>query len=418
MEYKHYEYPSFNIYTIKTNHFKTCQMEIIFRDEAKKDELLAKTFLVDLMTDCSKDYRNRKDVAKKLEELYQASFYGSTNKVGNMMLTSFVLNFLNPSYVNDKDYLDKVISLPFQMICHPFIEAQEFDIRNFNVVKNRLHDEILSVNEDISRVALKNAFSYLGPNSPSSMSVLGNLDDLDKITPKSLALLYDKIINYNLCDIYIVGNLDMDVVSNTIFKYFKNKSVKTNNITMYVTNNNLKAKEIKESSKFLETNLVCLYNLDNLSIKEKVTTMHFYNYLLGGGGLNTKLYQYLREQNSLCYGIKSVYLKYDQLLLIQTSIAKENVSKAKKLIKSAINDMKKGKFTDEEINNAKENFIFSLNLALDNPAGILNNYLFHILDDLPLIEDRIKMIEEITKEDIILVASKIKSNLVYVLEGE
>jgi len=36
MEYKRYEYPSFNIYTVKTNKFKTVQMEIIFRDEIAK----------------------------------------------------------------------------------------------------------------------------------------------------------------------------------------------------------------------------------------------------------------------------------------------------------------------------------------------------------------------------------------------
>ena len=45
MEYKKYEYPSFNIYTVKTNRFKTVQMEIIFKDDVKKDELLLKTFL-------------------------------------------------------------------------------------------------------------------------------------------------------------------------------------------------------------------------------------------------------------------------------------------------------------------------------------------------------------------------------------
>ena len=86
--------------------------------------------------------------------------------------------------------------------------------------------------------------------------------------------------------------------------------------------------------------------------------MYFYNYLLGGGGLNTKLYQLLREKNSLCYGVKSVYLKYDNLLMIQTSISKNDVSKAVKLIKQAFKEMKIGKFSEDELNNAKEKFYF------------------------------------------------------------
>ena len=203
MEYKKYEYPSFNIYTVKTNRFKTVQMEIIFKDDVKKDELLLKTFLADIMTDCSEEYKSRKEVVKKLEELYQANFYGVTNKLGSMMMTSFVLSFLNPSYVKEENFLEEVLKLPFSMILKPFIKAQEFDIKNFNIVKNRLNDEILGVNEDIGRVAVKKAISNLDENSPSSFSVLGSIEELEEITPKRLAEAYDKLINNNSCDIFI-----------------------------------------------------------------------------------------------------------------------------------------------------------------------------------------------------------------------
>ena len=203
-------------------------------------------------------------------------------------------------------------------------------------------------------------------------------------------------------------------------KYFKNPIVKTKEMpSLYVENKSFKRmRNVVENSKFLETNLVQIYSLENLTDKERITTFHFYNYLLGGGGLNTKLYQLLREKNSLCYGVKSMYLKYDNLLVIQTSIDKKDVKKAERLIRQAFKEMSRGEFSDEELNYAKESFIFSLNLSLDNQAGILNNYVFHILDDLPLISDRIKMVEDITKEEIVAIANKIKPNISFILEGE
>ena len=419
MEYKKFEYPSFNLYTIKTNRFKTCQMEIIFKDEAKKDDVMFKTFLSDLMSDCSLKYHTRKDVARYLEELYQASFYGLTNKTGNLMLTSFVLNFLNPKYAQEKDYLEKVLELPFEMILHPAIQAGDFDIRNFNIVKNRLHDEILSVGENINRVSLKKALGELDKNSPSSYGVLGTVEELEEVTPKKLAEAYQDLIHSN-CDIFVIGDLDMDQVANLIFQYFKNPVVKTRELSnLYVDNKvQKKVKKVREKSHFLESNLVQIYNLENLTEKERVTTFHFYNYLLGGGGLNTKLYQLLRERNSLCYGVKSMYLKYDNLLVIQTSVSKKDVSRAEKLIKQAFREMKAGDFSDAELENAKESFIFSLNLSLDNQGGILNNYVFHVLDNLPFIEERIKMIDTVTKEEIVAIANKIKMNISFVLEGE
>ena len=418
MEYKKFEYPSFNLYTVKTNRFKTCQMEIIFKDEASRESAMLKTFLADLMTDCSERYASRKEVARTLEELYQASFYGLTNKTGNLMMTSFVLNFLNPKYVKDKDYLEKVLELPLEMILHPAIKAGNFDIKNFNIVKNRLHDEILSVGENINRVSLKKALEKLDYHSPSSYGILGTIKELDDISPKKLADAYQDLIQSS-CDIFIIGDLDMDMVSNIVFKYFKNPIVKTKEMpSLYVENKDSKRmRHVVETSKFLETNLVQIYSLENLTDKEKITTFHFYNYLLGGGGLNTKLYQLLREKNSLCYGVKSMYLKYDNLLVIQTSIDKKDVKKAEKLIKQAFREMSRGEFSDEELANAKESFIFSLNLSLDNQAGILNNYVFHVLDNLPLISDRIKMIENITREEIVAIASKIKPNISFILEG-
>ena len=392
MEYKKYEYPSFNIYTVKTNRFKTCHMEIIFKDEVKKDDMMSKVMLSDIMTDCSAIYPSRKEVVKKLEELYQASFYGVTNKVGDTFLTSFVLSFINPEYVKDKTYLSEIIKLPFEMIMHPFINADEFNIKNFNIVKNRLHDEILAINEDISRISVKKALEKLEGETSSKMNILGTIEELEEMSPKKLSEAYTKLINTNLCDIFIIGNLDMDKVANLIYKNFKNPVIKTKETNLYVENKTTKLKKFKEPSKFLETNLVNIYNIENLTPKEKTITFYFYNYLLGGGGLNTKLYQLLREKNSLCYGVKSMYLKYDNLLMIETSIAKKNLK--------------------------KESFIFSLNLALDNPAGIINNYVFHILDDLPLIEERIKLIKDITKEEIIKVAKKVKPTIEFVLEGE
>ncbi len=418
MEYKKYTYPSFNIYTIKTDRFKTVNMEIIFREEAKKDEALAQTMLADLMTDCSNKYPNRKDLVKKLEELYQANFYGVVNKTGNVFMTSFVLSFLNPKYVKESSYLEEIISLPFEMIINPFINAKEFDIKNFKIVKNRIHDEILSINEDLSRVAIKKALSLLAKDSPSSYGVMGSLEELEEITPKKLYQAYEKLINSN-CDIFLIGDIDMDEVANLIFKYFKNPVIKNQEFNLYVENKPpKKVKKEVAPSQFLETSLVNIYSLNNLTEKEKTITFNFYNYILGGGGLNSKLYQSLREKNSLCYGIKSLYLKYDNLLLVETSIDKKDLKKATKLINAAFKEMQEGKFTEANLKNAEENFIFSLNLALDNPAGIINNYVFNVFDNLPLIPERIKMIKGITKEEIIAVAKKVKPNISFVLEGE
>ena len=122
MEYKKYDCSSYNIHTIKTDKFKTVRMEIIFSREVKKEEMPIFTFLCDILSDSSKDYQRRKDIAIKLEELYKATFFGVTNKVGNLFNISFVYEFIDPVFIKEKNYLEDVLSFPFKIINNPRVK--------------------------------------------------------------------------------------------------------------------------------------------------------------------------------------------------------------------------------------------------------------------------------------------------------
>lgn len=418
MIYKTYNCNSFNVHTIKTDKFKTCHMEIMFSKDVVKEEMASYTFLADLLTESSKKYKTRKEVVTHLEDLYKTVFYGVTTKVGKTLNTSFVLDFIDPSYIDEENYLEDVIKLPFEMIGKPNAVNEEFDLKTFNVVKERIKREIKGVYENPVKIAFRGAFNALDSESPTSYSVLGTLDELEKITPSSLYKLYKTFYKDHVCDIYIIGNLDMDEVVNLIKKYFKNRIINTNKRNIYVENT-LRKKEIfiEEAGNFIQANLVVLFNLDKFTKKERDIIFHVYNYILGSGGLTSKLYQSLREENSLCYGVSSMYLKYDNLLAIHVSLENSNVKKAISLIKKCIKSMAKGEISEEELDDAKRNLVLSLDLSLDNSIAILNNYVFKIIDNFPDLEERKELISSVTKDDIISVAKKIKINTVYVLNG-
>src|SRR5699024_8936626 len=140
-----------------------------------------------------------------------------------------------------------------------------------------------------------------------------------------------------------------------------------------------------------------------------------FNYIFGSGGLTSKLYKKIREENSLCYNISSMYLKYDQLLIIHVSLDNKNVKKAITLAKRCLKEMVNGDFSEEDLKDAIKNINLALDYTYDNNSSLLNNYVFNIFDSLPLIEDRKKELNKITKEDVIKLAKKIKLNTIYVL---
>ena len=418
MKYKTYNCNSFNIYTIKTDRFKTSHMEVIFRNVLKKEEIGTYSFLADMLSEGCKKYPRKKDLITRFEELYKIVIYASTMRVGNVIDLHVSLDFINPEYIEDEGYIEDVIKTLFEVINNPNVCNDEFDLKTFNIVKERLRREINSLKENPVKQSIKEAIKTMDSNSPTSYELLGTIEELENITPSSLYDAYKSLRKNFKVDVFLIGNLDMDNAASLIKKYFKNRYIVSDNFEVMVDNKETKkVKEKTMKSDNIQTNLVMLFNLKNLSELEKNITLNAFNYLYGSGGLTSKLYKSIREENSLCYAINSMYLKYDKLLMVQISLDNCNVKKAISLVKKELKSMQNGNFSEEEVKDAINNMVISLDMSLDNNIAILNNYVFNIYDKLPSIEERKEYFKKLTKEDIVNVSKRVKLNTIFTLEG-
>lgn len=418
MKYKTYNCNSFNIYTIKTDRFKTSHLEVIFKNVLKKEEIGTYSFLADMLSEGCKKYPRKKDLITRFEELYKIVIYASTMRVGNVIDLHVSLDFINPEYIEDEGYIEGVIKTLFEVILNPNVCNDEFDLKTFNIVKERLRREINSLKENPVKQSIKEAIKTMDSNSPTSYEILGTIEELENITPAKLYNAYKSLRKNFKVDVFLIGNLDMDNVASLIKKYFKNRYIVSDNFEVMVDNKETKkVKEKTMKSDNIQTNLVMLFNLKNLSELEKNITLNCFNYLYGSGGLTSKLYKSIREENSLCYAINSMYLKYDKLLMVQISLDNCNVKKAISLVKKELKSMQNGNFSEEEVRDAINNMVISLDMSLDNNIAILNNYVFNIYDKLPSIEERKEYFKKLTKEDIVNVSKKVKLNTIFTLEG-
>jgi len=418
MEYKVYDCNSYRIHTIKTDKFKNCSMEIMFRNKIEKNKITETNMLVDTLMHSSKRYPQRRDVVLELENLYASSLRGFVSRLGETIMVSFVMDFLHPKYC-EEGFLEDAIRMPFEMLQNPNITGGEFDKRSFTIIKNRIKSEIESFKENATRYAFRRCLELVDSNSPTSYYLVGYKDDLENITTKSLVKTYNDLLENYVCDIYVIGNLEMDKVVSLIKSNFNNRTIKTKDLSLYTKNEIRKRKQEKEEfGEYEQDSFIMAYNLNDLTQEERNYIFPLYNVILGSGGLTSKLYQYLREKNSLCYSVSSMYQKYDQLLLIYAGINKKDKDKCIELVNKAMKEMEEGDFTDEILENAKKTLVSSLKMSEDTQGGIINNYLFYELDGLPMYVERAKGFKKVTKEEIIKVTKKIKINTIYLLGGE
>ena len=419
MVYKTYKCNSYNIHTIKTDRFKTVHMEIIFRKNIVKEELVNYAFLVDMLMESSKNYPKRKDVITKLEELYKLVVYGTTVKTGNVLNSNFMADFIDPKFIDEEDYLENVIKFIFEMLMNPNATNEEFDLKEFNFVKERLKREIKSIDDNPFKSSMRKAIEAMDKSSVTAFPLMGSVEELDDITPSSLYKYYKKLFKDNTCDIFIIGNVDSDNIVSLIQKYFKHRYINSNKLVLRVDNKFKKKVTTKEDvSENLQANLVMIYNIGELPEVERHVTMQVFNYIFGSGGLTSKLYKRIREENSLCYNISTLYLKYDELLAIHISLDTANVKRAVSMVKKCLKEMQTGDFLDSDLEDAKKSISLALDLTSDNNSSLLNNYVFHEFDNLPLIDERKKSLAKLTKEDVVNVSKKLKLNTIYVLKGK
>lgn len=417
MIYKLHKNGSYNIHTIKDSKFKTIRMEIFFRNNINVETIATRTLLFELLLENSKSYKTKRDLILKQEDLYNAVLYSSTIKLGNEVISSIVIEFLNPKFTKE-NYLKEAIKLPFEILFNPNTKDNEFDEETLNVIKKRMKSELAAIKENPRKEALMDALKCMNESSVSAINIIGTEEMIDAITPSTLYKEYEDILNHDYIDVFITGEIDENKTIDYINKYANFNTLKNHELSLFVENKTrqrpLLTKKKKEAA---QSQIVYIYNTTNLNEYERKYSMQIFNMILGGGSLETKLAKKLRNDNSLCYNVQSIYNKYDNLLLIITSVDKSNINKAKKLIEAAVMEMS-SKVTQDELNHAIGSSLSSISMSLDNQSRIIDNYLFNYMAELDSIDERLEKYREVTLESVMKLGKKIKLNSIYILEGD
>ena len=137
-----------------------------------------------------------------------------------------------------------------------------------------------------------------------------------------------------------------------------------------------------------------------------------------GGSATSKMFQIVREKYSLAYTASSRFLRHKNSIFIRAGIEIENYEKTVKLIKEQLEDMKKGNFTDEDIENAKTGIIATIKSIPDEQETQVTYYFGQEVAEHKLeFEEYEEQIKSVTKEEIMDLAKKIKVNTVYFLRN-
>lgn len=409
---------SYNLHMLKTNKFKTITIDLIFRKKIKKEDITKTNFLADILTFSNKNYKTRREMSIKQQDLYACEVDFSCYRLGNYYNTDISLLCLNEKYT-EKGMLNDVISYLSEIIFNPNVENNKFDSTSFEIIKTNTIKQIQSIKEDTRKYSLVNMLEKMGPKEKYSLHGFGYIEDLENITEENLYDYYKDFIRTSGLDIFIIGDIDFDEIEKLFKENFKFDIYhkKENDFIIEHKTTRKIPKTIMEEYPSNQAKLSIGCKLKDLTEFERNYALTIFNMILGGSS-ESKLFRNVREKNSLCYYISSNSNKIDNLLFITSGITKNNMKKVVSLVKQQLKDIKNGKFTDDEIEKAKVKYISLVEEMYDYPSQIISYYYASEILQSDLPEERKKMVEKVTREDIISVANKVYMDTIYLLGGE
>lgn len=414
-----------NLHLIINENFKTDFSVVFISIPLEKENITKNALIPAVIKDGTAKYNNYQLINEELEMLYGASFDCGLDKTGDNLVLKFYIESINDSFLPEKnENLEKTLKLLLEIVFNPLVENESFKNQYVELEKRNLELLINSVRDDKDLYSYEECINIMYKNSGYGLSKYGIPEDLEKINSENLYQRYEEIISSGKIDIIVSGNYEKEKIQKQVEE---NEFIKELNPREDILNINNFKTEIKEKIDNPETKkeemdvtqgkLVIGLDIlpNNLGDFRFIAIM--YNAIFGNG-VNSKLFQIVREKESLAYTAKSEYVVQKNNIFIRCGIECEKYDKTVDLIKILLDQMKKGEFTEEDITKTKEYIISGIDsINEEQDSQIL--YLFgQELSKLPLTTEEYKeKIRSVTKEQITEFANSIQINTIYFLKN-
>jgi predicted Zn-dependent peptidase len=403
---------------IETNKFKTNLLAVFLSLPLTRETVTKNALLAAVLRRGTANMQTQEIISKNLEEMYGASFDCGIEKTGDSHTIKFYFESINDEFLPEKeDLLKRSFDILFDIIFNPLIENDAFKEEYVNGEKENLKQIIEGKIDNKGSYAMERCIEEMYKNKAYGLYKYGYIEDLEKITSHELYNYYKQVIKSCKIDIFASGKLPNNALE--MVKENNNiKNLQEREITLKDEEKEIckQEKTIEESMDITQGKLVI-----GLDVKSDIDNINYitmcYNTILGGGA-NSKMFQNVREKASLAYTAGSSYLKRKKNIIIRAGIEIENYQKALEIIKQQLEDMKNGVFTDEDLKNAKNLIISTIeNIPEEQDTEISYYFGQELANSNVSVEEYKNKIECVSKEQIVEVANTISINTIYFLKN-
>ena len=398
-----------------TKRFKNTRISVRFAVPLSADTACATALVPALLKHSCKVCPSNAQLEKRLASLYGASLSGASEKYGDAQVVSLTVNSIADRFAMYGEKISSDIAeLLIQIIFNPdFDESGMFKQENCDREKRLQIEQIQGILNDKITYAMHELQKAMFEGKSYALSAQGTVEGVQSLTPSDITARYRELLESARVQITVIGDVDCSVIERLFTEKFSEYGKRRENIVCDNSYAERGVKEVEEEMALSQGKLCLGFRVGGEDIYANRVMCDMF-----GGGVYSKLFRVVREKMSLCYYCSAKYMRLKECIFVQSGIENVNRDKAVKGILDQLEALASGDFTEEDFDASVRGLNDIYSGASDTAAEIDIWNSSQILDDNILsIEEYLRGINGVTREDVISAAKKVKLDTVYTLIG-
>ena len=407
------------LHFIQSEKFKTNKIRVRFSAPMSKETVAGRVLTASMLETVNTVYPTSQAFRERLANLYGADYSTSLSRRGLVHYLDINLSFVRDKFLSRKNVLtDAMLDFLKASLFSPLVSQNAFDESAFEIEKKNILNDLEAEIENHFYHAHRELDKLFYEEEEMQMPRVGTIELIQKETAASSFAAFQQMLQENQIDFFFIGDFNEVAVREKIQSF--NFAPRQQELQLVyqqeysnVLREGLEQKDVHQSIIELAYHFPIQYG------ESEHLPLVVLNALLGGFA-HSKLFVNVREKEGLAYTISSNFDIFSGMMRIYAGIDRSNRTRTVALINRQIGDLKRGNFSQEELNQTKKMLRNSVLLAQDRQNTILERaYMASVLGKKFLsLEAWLETLEQVHRDDIIKAAGQLKLQAIYFMEGK
>ena len=410
--------PGISAHFVQSKKFKTNKITIRFTAPLSLETIAGRMLSASMLETANQAYPTSQAFRRYLASLYGTDISTSAYRRGQAHILDLTFTYVRDEFLSKKNVLtSRILELVKQTLFSPLVQDGAFEPALFEIERKQLLASLATDMDDSFYFAHKELDSLFFHDERLQLRYSDLRNSISNESPESSYTCFQNALKNDRIDFFFLG--DFNEVEITELLKSLPFAARENGVTIqYHQSYSNVLREGMVQRNVGQSILEMGYHSPVKYSNDEHLPMLVMNGLLGEFA-HSKLFTNVRENAGIAYSVSSQLDLFSGLLRMYAGIDRENRNQARKMMNHQLLDLKKGNFTDFELEQTKEMIRRSLLMAQDNQQTLVERVYLNTLFGKSIFDiDRlVAKLENVEKEAVCKAANSLKLQAIYFMEG-